>query len=662
MPERPAGSAAGSPEPAARAADAAPAPAGTPERPPAPRRNPLFPIGIAYYPLDAETLRPSDWYARDLEADFSTFAEARMSLLRVFLSWRALEPQVGQYSEEAHERFDAVVTAARSRGLRLLVTLFADDRLAELTEIPWGKRRDARTDPYMMQRQVALVQRIANRYRSERAVWAWDIANEAFASGFTSAEALEAWACAIREAIREVDPERPITLSVDPETLFHRTGVDPRGALDECAFASAHAAADYRAYAAEGPITSGPATYLESFLARSAARHLPVVLDDIGVDALDFSPAEEAAYVRTALYSALANRASGAILRRYRDLDTERREPYFRDPFEVLVGVADTDGVPKPAFAEVRAFARVAAHVDLSAYSLAPERTAVLLPEERYEPLPNLAGLFDPRACLQAYVSAKEAHIPVTIARETDAIEEYSVLLVPSAFDLRAETWDRLAAFMQSGGAVVMSYGGGDPHPMLREVFGVEFLGDHGRRETLSCRVAQADVLGSLASFDARLEVSSFALLGHGGATVVATDATGSPLLTLHQYGQGRAALIATPLERALAQGDAWSVPAPVRAMLRTVYGAAAAAAGCGGPVACDVPEVEVALFAGEGDDVLLALNHSPAKLTCTLTFDRPVATAEDVRGGGASSVNAEAFGVPLGGNGAVALRVRYAR
>ena len=49
-----------------------------------------------------------------------------------------------------------------------------------------------------------------------------------------------------------------------------------------------------------------------------------------------------------------------------------------------------------------------------------------------------------------------------------------------------------------------------------------------------------------------------------------------SPLLTVNQYGQGRAIYIAVPLERAIAQGDQWATPVPARAMLREVYGAVA--------------------------------------------------------------------------------------
>ena len=38
----------------------------------APRRNPLFPVGIAYWPLDAETMSFSDWYMTWLKESLHT--------------------------------------------------------------------------------------------------------------------------------------------------------------------------------------------------------------------------------------------------------------------------------------------------------------------------------------------------------------------------------------------------------------------------------------------------------------------------------------------------------------------------------------------------------------------------------------------------------------
>ncbi|MRS12063.1 MAG: hypothetical protein EG823_03210 [Actinobacteria bacterium] len=625
-----------------------------------PLRNQLFPIGVDYYPIDDEKASFSDWYGRDPEADFAAIAEHRISLVRLFVSWKVLEPQVGQYDADAEDRLGDLLAAAKSHDLKAIVTFFADDRLAEMNELPWAKKRDPRTDDYLIQREISLVQRLVNRFRAEGAVWAWELGNEAFFAGFESEDALQKWATALRDAIREVDSARTIILACDPETLVRESGVDARVAIDGFEYGVSHVTAPYRAYAAEGPLTYGPATYLDSFLLRAALRDIPVLADGVGIHSLEVSVAEEAAYVRTALYSALMNRASGVTLRRWRDLETEKREPYFCDPYEVLVGLNDVTGEPKPVLAEVKKFARVAARLDLRVYAPQPERAAVLVPAERYEPLPSLTGLYAPRSCLQAYTAAKEAHVPVTLAREGDELGSFMTLFIPSAARLSAPMWASLASFVQSGGSVVLSYGGGDADPALREIFGVDFLGDHGVRPVLSCRIAQPGLLGDLSAFDVRLDLPHYALVGGGMSTVVATDATGSPLLTLNQYGQGKAIFLAAPLERAIAQSDPWAAPDAVRTLLRTVYGSVARAAGAGPVIDCDEPNAEIALFQGEAGDVVFVLNHAAESVTATLTAERVVASVVDIRGGAAAEVGARAFGVPLGANAAVALRLAY--
>lgn len=624
-------------------------------------REPAFKLGVDLLPLDDERRGYADWYDRDMDAELSAVAAAGMTLARVFVSWKRFEPQVGQYDDDAFTRMDAIMSAARAHHVRVLVCMLADDRLAEMTDVPWGRRRDPRTDDYLVQREVALVQRVVNRYRAESAVWAWQLCDEAFASGFANVGDLERWAAVLRDAVREVDPDRPVLLGVDAETLLRGSGVDARAAVAAGELAASHVTAGYLAYAADGPQDRGAATYLAGFLLRLAPAGMPLLADGIGAHSLDASPLEECAMVRTALCSALMNGASVALLRRFRDLATEKREPYFRDPFEVLVGLLDTDGAPKPVLAEARRFAHMAAHIDLDRYERAAERAAVLLPAERYRPLPSLAGLYDPRACLRAFIAAKEAHLPVRMLREGEPLTGCEALFVPSAFELAPETWRALAAFVQGGGSVVMSYGGGDADRGVREVFGVEFLGDGGARETLVCRVAQPGVLGELEAFDARLDLPAYALLGHGDATVVATDATGSPLLTVNRYGQGRAVFIAAPLERALAQGDPLAAPPQAVALLRTVYGAVARAAGAGPLIGCDRSEVEIALLSGENDDVLLLLNHAPVALTATIGLERTVAGVTDVRGGATAKVDAASFGVPIGANGMSALRLSYA-
>ncbi|HET6351478.1 MAG TPA: beta-galactosidase trimerization domain-containing protein [Coriobacteriia bacterium] len=625
-----------------------------------PKRNPLFPIGATLHPLDDESLTPDRWYDRDLAEEIELLANAGCTLVRVLVGWRAFEPQVGLYDEKLLARLADIVDAIRKTSMRSIVCFLADDRHADLAQVSWGQKRDPRTDAYLVQREAELVSLVVSRLSSVQGVFAWQLGDEAFLSGFTAAEDLKVWASALTEAVREHDPKRPVIIGADAETLFRSSGFDAREILHTGEVLVAHATESYRAYIADGPIARGAATYTEPFLLQLAAGERRVMLDDVGPAGHQNSLAEEAAALRVSVWSALANRASGAVIRRVRDFMSDSREPYYVDPFESLVGIADADGTPKPACDALSSAIHSIACIDLDTLALVPERVAVVLPAERFEPLPSLGGLFDPRSALQAFVAAKQAHLPVTVVRESDGLSAFAVLIVPSAITLSPEIWERLAEFAQSGGSLVVSYGGSELDATVRELVGVDYLGDAGPGELLACRVAQPEALGALASFDAPLELPAYALLSPTSATVIATDANGNPLLTLNRVGQGRLVYIAAPLERALSLVDPLVVPKDALCMLSEVYAAAARMAGCEPLVACDVAGIEVALFQGEDSDVLVLVNHDAEEHSANVTLYRLVASIADVRGGEAVEVNSTAFGVSVKASDAVALRIAY--
>ncbi len=582
-------------------------------------------------------------------------------MIRVLVSWKYMEPQVGRYEDEAEERLDRLVRSAAAHGMRVTVTFFAEDGISELNDASWRGKRDPRTDQYLIQREVQLVQHVANRLRGQEAVDTWELGDEAFCLGFRSADALERWTGTLREAIREVDADRDVVVPLDPETFQHAAGVDARRAIDVSDRAVAHVTEAYRTHVAQGPVTSGISTHLYSFLIRSADRHLPVVLDRVGPHGYEQSLADEAASVRTALYSALISGATGAVLGRYRDVETEHREPYFLDPYETLTGVADHEGTPKPTLAEVRSFAALVGRLGLAGLERPVERAAVVIPRDRFDRLPSLAGAFAPRACLQAFACAKEAHVPIDVIREEERFGAYLALVLPAVGALEDETVERLAGFVQAGGHLVLSYGGGDMGGRVLDLLGVEYMGDAGSSAELSCRVAQPGALGGLRDFEARMPVKHRARIGGTRATVVATDSEGAPLVTVHRFGQGRAVFLAAPLELGLAHSDPWARPEPVRHLLTGVYGSVIGAAGAGIPVTCDDPEVEVSLFTGrEAGDVLVMLNHAPEKRRCSVGLERVVETVAEVRGGEPVAVGDRSFEVGLGPNGPAVLRLSY--
>lgn len=625
-----------------------------------PTRNPLFPIGATLHPLASEGLDAGHWYQRDLGPEIDLLAKAGCTLVRLLVSWRVLEPQVGQYDDAALERLADVVEAVRASSMRSIVCFFAEDMQSDLAQVPWSQKRDVRTDAYLVQREADLVGRVVERLQASGGVFAWQLGDESYIHGFGSAAELAVWATTLREAIREHDSKRPVIVGADAETLFRSSDFDARELIAEGELMLSHATASYRAYLVDGPMTVGAATYVEAFLLQLARGTRRIMLDEVGPVTQEHSLGEEAAALRVSLWSGLANRSSGAMLRRVTDLATERREPYFVEPFEALVGLVDTDGTPKPAYDVLANTVATIAHIDLDAYSPPPDRAAVVLPAERYAPLPSLGRLYDPRSALQAFVAAKRGHLPVTVVREDDDYAPYRALFVPSPFTLSAQTWERMAGFVQTGGSLVVSYGGGELGAHVRDLLGVDFLGDAGPLEQLACRVAQHDLLGALESFDASIECPCFALLSPTSAAVVATDATGNPLLTLNRVGQGSIVLVAAPIERALAHADQLVMPDAVSRLLTEVYVASAHMAGCDPHVGCDAPGVEVALLQGDDGDVLILVNHDPAESRTNVTLSRVVATLADVRGGEDVAVDSTTFGVTIQPSDAVALLVTY--
>ncbi len=161
------------PEPVAEQQPSEPAPAESAPKPAkAPRvsRNRLFPVGVSLYPLDSETQSPEDWYARDLTDDLDALASARCSLVRIFVSWRILEPQVAQYSVEVLDRLAEMVAQISERKMQAIVVFFADDRHSELTDVSWGTKRDP-TDgliPHPARDRLGDQGRVASRGREGR--------------------------------------------------------------------------------------------------------------------------------------------------------------------------------------------------------------------------------------------------------------------------------------------------------------------------------------------------------------------------------------------------------------------------------------------------------------------------------------------------------------
>lgn len=169
--------------------------------------------------------------------------------------------------------------------------------------------------------------------------------------------------------------------------------------------------------------------------------------------------------------------------------------------------------------------------------------------------------------CRQAYVAAREADLPVGVAREADGLpDDCGLYLVPSTKQLTAPTWRRLVELAEGGATVYASYFVGKHDnqrgpwwPDLDATFGVRKRLRYGLVDPIeddALRVTFRVPFGSIAAgeelvFPVAGTVNSRAYLpvDPRDAEVLAEDAHGRPVLLRRRVGSGAMVQCTYPIE-----------------------------------------------------------------------------------------------------------------
>ena len=593
----------------------------TPARRGARARNPLFPVGVSLYPLDAESAEPGRLVRPRPRRGPRALAERAASRSCASSSPGACSSRRSGSTTRTRSQRCSTWSSRRATqqhaGDRVLLRR-RPARRARRRAVGQASATRAPTR-YLIQREIALVaagrqRRCAPRPASSpgssptrRSCSRFDLGRASSRSGR---------GC-MREAIREVDPERPITLGLDAETFFRATGVDARDAIDDLRVRRQPRHRRLPRVRRRGPVTSGPVDLPR--LVPAARSPTAASRCCSTTSARSRSTSRPPRRPRRCAprcgrgWRTARPACSCAACATWRPSAASRTSSI---PFETLVGVVDVGGRAQAVVRRRRAGSCAPLRASTCArFAPTPERTAVIMPAERYEPLPEPGRALRP-ARVPRGVRRREGRRTCRsrVADEADDFAEYSVLIVPSAFELAEETWERLATFVQGGGSLVLSYGGGDAHPAIRELFGVEFAGRRRCRARCSraawrrtaCSGALDELRRALRGSELRAAVRRTA---RRSSPPTRRAARSSPSTSSARAVRSTSPCRSSARSRRATRGRRRRRCAR---LLREVYGAVARAAGCGAPVACCVPEVEVALFQGEADDVLVLINHAP--------------------------------------------------
>ena len=630
--------------------------------------KPFFVLGTNYWPRHHGAQMWEEWDPAEIEADIAQMKELGLNTVRMFLLTPYFTDAEGNLREEALEKFAAFVDICKRHGVYVMPSLFVGHMSGTNWDVPWRKGRDFYTDPEVLRIEVNYVREIARRFRDEPAILAWILSNEIqYYAGHPSADAGHLWARTLIQAIREADPNHPVStgdggyprrskgVGIMPEPLVEE------GLLD---YVGPH---DYPDDVDELRLSLRP-----GMLARLEDIGIPVLLEEFGRSTAEVAEEELGDFFRTTLYSLLANGAAGALAWCFTDFTIEDRVPYVYQSFELRFGITRADRSLKPSGEAMREFATLLSRLGLSGYpSPQPEgsapssagekalenacssdymgryrfpqpQAAILVPEFYRRAYPfkqiNHERMFS--LFLEAFTLAKMAHIDVGFYREPGELAGIKLLLMPCTREILSPSWRVLKRFVEEGGVLYLSYTYDMCCPVFEELFGARRKVKVGLPEAPSSRKVTLRFIEKLGEVEAGEEFSypvpsdpfeaAYCPLEPTSAEVVAVDDEGNPAILVNRVGEGAAVFSAYPLEKYLL------FVYNVHQIDRTyrLYRAIFSLAGMKRVFDCSEPCVELASFEADDGHLLLAINHGRRPFVGAIETFMPVMSVKDVMDG----------------------------
>ncbi|MGH3189756.1 MAG: glycoside hydrolase 5 family protein [Streptosporangiaceae bacterium] len=620
--------------------------------------RPVSWLGANFWSRTGGPLMWRNYDASVVSDELRVLREHGLTMTRSFFYWPDFMPAPDAIDEDMAARFGDFLDRHAAHGLVTVPTFIVGHMSGENWDPAWRGGRDLFADVWLVGRQAWFAGEMVRRFGGHPAVAGWLVSNEMplYGGDHAPPEVVAAWAQIIRDAVRAAGGHQPFSLGDGAwgiETSGRENGFRLADTARLCDFVGPHV------YPMDDdPIRQRYAAAFQCELAGTFG--LPVVLEEFGISS-DFASGEHAArYYRHVLHSSLLAGATGWIAWNNTDFDLPGQDPYRHHAFEQHFGLTDSSGVPKPALAEMRAFAAVLDAIGVHRCVRTDTDAALIVPAY----LDTAYPFTDPadrahiaRTLAQAYVATRLADLPVALTRESSGIGGGARLyLAPSVKQLLAPTAAGLERLAAGGACVYLSYSAGDTarHPgpsygRLNETFGIRHQLDAGVGYPIEDEVVEFSFrrdFGGLGRGDtlrfpaAGNEHSrSFLPAEPAGAEVLATDGRGRPALLLRLTGRGSLILCTYPIEHMAALTPRVNPDDAV-----VLYRALAAHAGAGRPVTVEDPRVACdTLIRDDGTLFAVLLSHADEPLTVTPVLDGGGLVTLDGEAGG--SVTLEPFG-----------------
>ncbi|MFF1839442.1 cellulase family glycosylhydrolase [Streptomyces sp. NPDC058231] len=540
-----------------------------------PADRPTIWVGVNFW---SRTGGPLMWRSYDgavIDEELRTLRDHGITLTRSFLYWPDFMPEPDRLDPLMLERFDDFLERHRALGMTTVPTFIVGHMSGQNWDPAWREGRDVFADEWFVERQAWYVRECASRWKDHEAVAGWLLSNEipiyadwrSRGIGTVDHRHVTAWAHTLIGALREAGAHQPVSVG-DGAWGVEMTGADNGFRVRDLEpLIDFHGPHVYRME--NDPVRQNLGAAFTCELLDLGGK--PVIMEEFGVTS-DYTSEEHAAhYYRQILHNTLLAGATGWIPWNNTDYDAlEDQEPYSHHPFEMHFGLTDDRGRPKEQLREVKRFTEVLRDTDFARLTR-PDSGITLVVSSFLEKMYPFTQPEDAATVLsvtrQAYVAAREADLPVGVAREADGLPVDSALyLLPSSKQLTAPGWRTLREQAARGATVYASYCVGTHQtqrgswwPKLDETFGVTKQLRYGLTDTIEddqLRMVFQQDFGTLAAGEELVfpvggteHSRTYLPVVPNGAEVVATDAHGRPALLRHRVGSGQMILCTYPLE-----------------------------------------------------------------------------------------------------------------
>ena len=224
--------------------------------------SPCFITGINYWPAGKAMYWWRAFEAQEVEEDFKRLAANNFGLVRIFLLWEDFQPRPETISTVSLDYLKTTADLAQACGLGLMPTFFCG-HMSGLNWLPswmlspgkvesrfpvcsdnrlsWAPIRNCYIDQAVIDAQAWQIQTVAAALRDHKAVFAYDLGNEA-SNWVTPPEREDArrWLQIMKAQIKQYSGGASVTLGMHAEDLEEDRRLWPQDAARSCDFLCMH--------------------------------------------------------------------------------------------------------------------------------------------------------------------------------------------------------------------------------------------------------------------------------------------------------------------------------------------------------------------------------------------------------------------------------------